>query len=128
VKTWIQDSGGSAILHEDFGEYDDENYYDNNDMDVTAVMNGDFARKRSLSLGIRQALAQIPSIPSDDADRSQSDIGNESTQSDVTLEQPQAMEVTVPLGQSLRPADQNQAWLALKQATHSNIEPTTIYS
>ena len=117
-------SGGSAILDEDFGDYDDEDYYDNNDMDVTAVMNGDFARKRSLSLGIRQVLAQIPSIPSDDADRSQSDIGDESTQSDVTLEQTQAMEFTVPLGQSLRPADQNQAWLALKQATHSGNNPS----
>ena len=107
--------GGSAILDEDFGDYND-------DMDVTEVIRGDFARKRSLSLGIRQPLAQIPSIPapiSDDADRSQSDIGNESIQSDATSEQSQAMEFTVPLGQSLRPADQNQAWLALKQATHS---------
>ena len=30
-----------------------------------------------------------------------------------------------PLHQSLRPADQNQAWLALKQATRSNVEPTS---
>jgi kinetochore protein Spc7/SPC105 len=114
--------GGSAILDEDLGDYDDEDDYNNDDMDVTEVIRGDFARKRSLSLGIRQPLAQIPSIPapiSDDADRSQSDIGNESIQSDATSEQSQAMEFTVPLGQSLRPADQNQAWLALKQATHS---------
>ena len=113
---------GSAILDEDFGDYDDENDYDNVDMDVTEAIRGDFTRKRSPSLGIRQPLSQIPSTPaslSDDADQSQSDIGNESTQSDATSEQSQPMEFTVPLGQSLRPADQDQVWLALKQATHS---------
>ena len=114
--------GGSAILNEDFGDYDDEFDYENDDMDVTEAIRGDFARKRSLSLGIRQPLSQISSIPaptSDDADRSQSDIGNESPRSDAASEQSQAMEFTVPLGQSLRPADQDQVWLALKQATHS---------
>ena len=113
--------GGSAILNEDFGDYDDDD--DDDDMDVTEAIRGDFARKRSLSLGVRrQPLSQISSAPtpaSDDADRSQSDIGNESTQSDATSNQSQAMEFTVPLGQSLRPADQDQVWLALKQATHS---------
>ena len=111
---------GSAILDEDFGDYDDENDYDNVDMDVTEAIRGDFTRKRSPSLKIRQPLSQIPSTPaslSDDADQSQSDIGN--TQSDATAEQSQPMEFTVPLGQSLRPADQDQVWLALKQATHS---------
>lgn len=110
--------GGSVILNEDFGDDDD----DNDDMDVTEAIRGDFARKRSLSLGIRQPLSQISSAPtpaSDDADRSQSDIGNDSIQSDATSNQSQAMEFTVPLGQSLRPADQDQVWLALKQATHS---------
>jgi hypothetical protein len=34
-------------------------------------------------------------------------------------EHTQDMEFTVALGQSLRPADQDQAWLALKQVTHS---------
>lgn len=114
--------GGSAILDEDFGDYDDEYDYDNVDMDVTEVIHGDFARKRSLSLAIRQPLSQISSTPApilDDPDQSQSDIGNQSTQSDATSEQSQVMEFTVPLGQSLRPADQDQAWLALKQATHS---------
>lgn len=91
-------------------------------MDITEAIRGDFVHKRSLSLGIRQPLSQISSIPaptSDDGDRSQSDIGNESTQSDATSEQSLAMEFTIPLGQSLRPADQDQAWLALKEATHS---------
>ena len=119
--------GGSAILNEDFSDYDDEDDYDNDDMDVTEAICGDFARKRSLSLGIRQPLSQISSVPAptpEDADRSQSDIGNESTQSDVTSEHSQAMEFTVPLGQSLRPADQDQVWLALKQATHSGNNPS----
>jgi len=112
---------GSAILDEDFSDYEEDDY-DNVDMDVTEAIRGDFARKRSLSLAIRQPLSQIPPTPaplSEDADQSQSDIGNESTQSDAASEQSQAMEFTVPLGQSLRPADQDQVWLALKQATHS---------
>jgi kinetochore protein Spc7/SPC105 len=60
-----------------------------------------------LSLGIRQPLSQILSTPaplSDDADRSQSDIGKEST---AAFNLSQTMEFTVPLGQSLRPADQD---------------------
>lgn len=111
--------GGSAILDEDFNDYDDDDDYD---MDVTEAIRGDFARKRSLSLGVRQPLSQIALTPaprSDDANQSQSDIGNESTQSDAASEQAQNMEFTIPLGQSLRPADQDQVWLALKQATHS---------
>ena len=110
---------GSAILDEDFGDFDDEDDYDDVDMDVTEAIHGDFARKRSLSLGIRQPFSQIPAPKSHDADQSQLDIGNESAQSDATSEQFQAMEFTVPLGQSLRPANQDQVWLALKQATHS---------
>ena len=41
------------------------------------------------------------------------------TQSDATSDQSQAMEFTFTFGQSQRPADQDQVWLALKQATHS---------
>ena len=122
-------SGGSAILDEDFDDFDNED--DDDDMDVTEAIRGDFARKRSLSLGKRQPLAQIPSIPVpilDNADQSQLDIGNESTHSDATSDQSQAMEFTVPLGQSLRPADQDQAWLALKQATHSGNNVSEVSS
>ena len=47
--------GGSAILNEDFEDYDDD--YD--DMEVTEAIRGGFAHKRSLSLGIHQPLTNL---------------------------------------------------------------------
>ncbi|KDR84860.1 hypothetical protein GALMADRAFT_233294 [Galerina marginata CBS 339.88] len=112
---------GSAILEEEFDYEDDE--YDADNMDVTQAINGDFARKRSLSMGVRQASSdqQLP-----EADESRSDIGNESTESAISEQsgEYEPMEFTVPLGQSLRPADQDQVWLALKQMTHSGENPS----
>lgn len=120
---------GSAILDEEF-DYDDDDEYDDADMDVTEAIRGDFARKRSLSIGGRRPLSQLQS-PSqqhlNEADESRSDNGNESFQSGGISEQSEqsmAMEFTIPLGQSLKPADQDQAWLALKQMTHSGNDPS----
>ncbi|TFK41287.1 Spc7 kinetochore protein-domain-containing protein [Crucibulum laeve] len=119
--------GDSAIADEefDYDEYDD-------DMDVTEVIHGDLIRKRSLSLGVRQPLSQIHASAiedesmsmSEDNDRTQSSIGDESQVASDADEHSRAMEFTIPLNQSLRPpAHQDEAWLALRQATHSGDTP-----
>jgi len=113
---------GSAILDEELS-YEDEGSYED-DMDVTQALHGDFARKRSLSYGgRRQSLSQLQSpstTDSDDPNGSRSDIGDESIQSD----QSQVMDFTIPVGQSLRPAEKDEAWLALKRVTHSGNDPS----
>ena len=112
----------SAILEEEF-DYDGDNFDD--DMEVTEAIPGNLIRKRSLSMG-RQPLSRPESnSPINEVDESQSDIGNDSMQSEGTSEGTQFMEFTVPLGQSLRPpAEQDEVWLALKQVTHSGNEPS----
>ena len=113
---------GSAILDE---EFDEDEYFDDDNMDVTEAIQGNFARKRSLSMG-RQPLSQLNADSPEDPDESRSEA-NESMQSEgVSEEQSQdAMEFTVPLGQSLRPPpEQDKVWLALKQMTHSGNEPS----
>jgi hypothetical protein len=75
------------VSAEDFGDYD------NNNMDVTEDIPGDFACKRSLS-----------------------HIGNESTQSFATSEQPKPWCSQL---HSLNLCDRQIKTLALKQATHS---------
>lgn len=118
---------GSAILEEEFDYEDDEEDFDDGedmDMDVTQAIQGGFARKRSLSMAGRRQ-SQIPN-DTEEGDQSRSDIGNESmqsVQSEGNSELSQPMEFTVPLGQSLRPAQKDDAWLALKQMTHSGGEP-----
>lgn len=112
---------GSAILDEEL-DYEDEGSYEG-DMDVTQAIHGDFARKRSLSYGGRQPLSQLESpsaTDSDDPNRSRSEVGDESVQSDQSL----IMDFIVPLGQSLRPAKNDEAWLALKKVTHSGNDPS----
>jgi len=112
---------GSAILDEEL-DYDDEESYEE-DMDVTQAIHGGFARKRSLSSGGRRPLSQLQSPStndSDDPNESRSDVGDESFQSD----QSQIMDFTIPLGQSLRPAEKDEAWLALKKVTHSGNDPS----
>lgn len=105
---------GSAILDE---EFDCEDSIDNDDMEITTAISGHFARKHSSSTS-RRPLSQLltPSEIDDEVNESQLDESMEST---VSEEQLQTMEFTVPLGQSLRPAHQDTAWLALKQITHS---------
>ncbi|KAJ3513056.1 hypothetical protein NLJ89_g3160 [Agrocybe chaxingu] len=117
---------GSAILDEEFDDFDYDQSYGTNDMDVTEAIHGDFARKRSLSMVARQPLAEVST---EDCNESYSDAGNESVQSEgvseAISEESQAMEFTIPLGQSLRPPpEKDEAWLALKQMTHSGNEPT----
>ncbi|PPQ62802.1 hypothetical protein CVT24_000496 [Panaeolus cyanescens] len=120
---------GSAILDEefDYDNEDDEDMYDEEDdnMDVTEAIKGPLSRKRSLSMP-RQPLQQLSGAAADEqvGDESRSDIGNDSIISDAPSEQSQAMEFTIPLGQSLRPAEKDEAWLALKEIANTNSEPS----
>ncbi|KAF9568515.1 hypothetical protein CPC08DRAFT_625217 [Agrocybe pediades] len=113
-------NGGSAILDEEF-DYDGDDY-DGDDMEVTDIHGG--VRRRS-STGGRQALSEIQSpghSENHEANESRSDAANSfyiSESASEMSELSQLMEFTVPLGQSLRPAEQDEAWLALKQMTHS---------
>ncbi len=119
---------GSAILDEEF-EFDDDDDadYGDDDMEVTEAIQGHFSRKRSLSMGGRQPLAEVESTSAAQSfaeDNTRSDIGNDSMRSDATSEQSSfMMDFTVPLGQSLRPAEKDDVWLALKQMTHSGDQP-----
>ncbi|KAH9487055.1 Kinetochore protein spc7 [Psilocybe cubensis] len=120
---------GTAILDEEF-DYEEDEDYEDADMDVTEAIRGDFARKHSLSIAGRRPLSQLQS-PSqqqfNEADETRSDNANESFQSEATSEQSEqsmAMEFTIPLGQSLKPAEKDEAWLALKQMTHSGNNPS----
>lgn len=116
----------SALLDDEEDDYGD-------DMDVTEAINGAFLRKRSLSSGLeRRPLSQAKfgdsdpaSEHSDTADRSRSfSEGGSMSQSDSSPDQSQAMEFTIPISQSLRPpAHQDEAWLALRQVTHSGDTP-----
>ena len=111
---------GSAILDE---EFDYEGNFDNDDMDITEAIKGNLARKRSSSIG-RRPLSQLLTPPEidEEVDWSRSDHSNESMQSTTSDEHSRIMDFTVPLGQSLRPAIHDAAWLALKQVTHSGSE------
>ena len=108
----------SALADEEF------DYDDNSGMDMTEVIHGDLIRKRSLSMGTRLPLSQIsyttnqePSQESFEEDESQAD-------SEVASDQSQVMEFTIPLNRSLRsPAQHDETWLALRQATHSGDTP-----
>lgn len=106
---------GSAILDEEF-DYDD----DDDDMEITEAIQGNIGRRRSASIG-RRPLSQLRSLPenNEDLNESQSDIGTESMEQSMSEADSQSMEFTIPLGQSLWPAKQDSAWLALKQMTHS---------
>jgi len=108
---------GSAILDE---EFDYEDNFDNDDMDITEAIPGNFTRKRSSSVGHRPLFS--PPEFDDEVNESRSDYTNESMQSATSDEHSRIMEFTVPLGQSLHPAIQDAAWVALKQATHSGNE------
>ena len=108
----------SAIADEEF------DYDDNSGMDMTEVIHGDLIRKRPLSMDTRLPLSQIsyttnqePSQESFEEDESQAD-------SEVTCDQSQVMEFTMPLNGPLRsPAQHDETWLALRQATHSGDTP-----
>lgn len=113
--------GGSTLVDEEF-EGDDG--YGDDDMDVTEVIHGQLIRKRSLSLGVRQPLAQLPPAEDLPVDHSQSFEEDDSRTSEPNSDQSEPMEFTMPLKKSMRPpAEPDAVWLALRQATHSGDTP-----
>ncbi|KAJ3825277.1 Spc7 kinetochore protein-domain-containing protein [Lentinula raphanica] len=110
VGAFLLDEGdNSALLDEDM-DMDDAN----SDMDVTVSFGGNLRRRSSIAPS-RAPLAQISSNSVEPQE--ESFTSEQSYTSDGDQSQP--MEVTVPLSQSLRPANQDEAWLALVRATHS---------
>ncbi|KAJ8090525.1 hypothetical protein PM082_002413 [Marasmius tenuissimus] len=106
---------------------DEELDFDDDDMDVTQVQGGNVLRKRSLSTGISRApLSQLSSNPRQAGEPSSDDPRHDDASMSLAPEQSinsesdqSGMEFTVPLSQSLRPAQNDQAWVALVKATHS---------
>ncbi|PFH50764.1 hypothetical protein AMATHDRAFT_3619 [Amanita thiersii Skay4041] len=95
----------SALLDEEFGYGQSLD-----DMEVTAAVNGSLLHRRSLTSSHH---------PLHDANVSQT---SDSYPSDTDHSRDQEMEFTVPLGQSLRPAHEDEAWLALRQMTQSGTD------
>ncbi|KAJ7042697.1 Spc7 kinetochore protein-domain-containing protein [Mycena alexandri] len=116
-------AGGSALADEEMDFEDDSDV----DMDMTEAFDGEFVRKRPVSLGgARKPLAQISvATPSaaNDADQSQSFTDqSQSYTSDPSQEPP--TEFTIPLNRSLRPpAHEDETWMALRRMTHSGDIP-----
>ncbi|KAJ7356898.1 Spc7 kinetochore protein-domain-containing protein [Mycena albidolilacea] len=112
---------GSALADESMSFDDDSDM----DMDVTEALDGEFIRKRPVSLGgARKPLAQISiATPSAEADQSQSFTDqSQSSASDQSQEPP--TEFTIPLNRSLRPpAHEDETWMALRRMTHSGDTP-----
>ncbi|EAU93226.1 hypothetical protein CC1G_10294 [Coprinopsis cinerea okayama7 len=123
---------GSAILDE---EFDDDMEMDmSDDMDVTQAIPANIRRRSSVAPGRRETLGHPPSAilqmeedQGEDPDLTQSSVAEDSLISETSNDDSQQMEFTVPMGKSLRPPpEQDAAWLALRQATHSgdtSIEP-----
>ncbi|RXW18933.1 hypothetical protein EST38_g6928 [Candolleomyces aberdarensis] len=127
---------GSAILDEEFDEFGDEGLSEDMDMEVTQVMAGNMARKRSLSMGTGRRDTLPPSAILDMSDDAPSELDQDQTQSSIAddsviseaseaaSDKSQNMEFTIPLNKSLRPpAHEDAVWLALRQATHSGDTP-----
>ncbi|KAG6866877.1 hypothetical protein C0991_008814 [Blastosporella zonata] len=117
----------SMIADEELDFNDD----DDNGMEITEVVRGELIRKRSLSMGQRPPLAQLPQeeqerdpLPSDDLEQSESyeEADSQALSDDPDLSEP--MDFTMPLRRSKRPpAEQDELWHALRQATHSGDTP-----
>ncbi|KAF9458347.1 Spc7 kinetochore protein-domain-containing protein [Collybia nuda] len=125
VQPGFLDEDGSALVDEELEREEDG---DSDDMDVTEVIHGDLIRKRSLSLGVRQPLTQVSQaddLTSNSNDHSRSYQDNESqSQSELDSDHSEPMEFTMPLKRSMRPpAEHDEVWLALRQATHSGDTP-----
>lgn len=86
-------SAGSAFA---FGESDDDQ-----DMEITEVFQGELHR--------RQSVANTGRVPSTEVEEEQSFYSEGDSE----------MNYMAPLGQALRPASQDDQWLALKQMTHA---------
>ncbi|KAK7064607.1 Spc7 domain-containing protein, partial [Favolaschia claudopus] len=111
-------ASGSALADEEM-DFDDDS-----DMDVTEDLDGEFIRKRSVSLGgSRTPLAQISVAASstavDDADQSQSFTDQSQSYTSEQSQEPPT-EFMIPLNKSLRPpAHEDETWMALRRMTHS---------
>ncbi|KAK7029013.1 hypothetical protein VNI00_014723 [Paramarasmius palmivorus] len=112
----------SALIDQELELSDDDEA-----MDVTQA-HGNVHRKRSLSMGGKRApLSQLSANPDGEpsSDGLQPSFQEEGSQSFVS-EQSMAsesdqsgMEYTIPLNQRIKPADKDEAWIALVKATHS---------
>ena len=114
---------GGAILDEEF-DWEDGDM--EGEMDVTEAIPANMARRRSSAGGLSKPTEDESQYDEEDAaseaDVTRSSAADESIQSDgIGASQP--MEFTIPLGQSLRPADQDPTWLALKQMANSGNDP-----
>ncbi|KAJ3780603.1 Spc7 kinetochore protein-domain-containing protein [Lentinula aff. detonsa] len=105
----LDEVDNSVLLDEDM-DLDDAN----SDMDMTMSFGGN-SRRRSSMAPSRAPLSQLSSNPAEAQE--ESFTSEQSYTSDGDRSEP--MEVSVPLCQPLRPATQDQAWLALVKATHS---------
>jgi len=96
---------GSAIMDEEFegGSMDD--------MDGTDLIDNILRHRRS---SVATGLSMQP--PGDD---DTSHIEEPDTSEDLERSREQDMEFTIPINRSLRPAQQDDAWLALRRMTHS---------
>ncbi|KAG6891055.1 hypothetical protein C0995_014144 [Termitomyces sp. Mi166 len=116
----------SAIVDEELDFDDDEDH-----MDMTEVVRGELIRKRSLSMGQRAPLAQLPqkqreqdALPSDDMEQYQSFEESDSQALSDDIDHSGPMDFTMPLSRSQRPpAEQDAVWHALRKATHSGDTP-----
>ncbi|KAJ6626901.1 Spc7 kinetochore protein-domain-containing protein [Mycena sp. CBHHK59/15] len=108
---------GSALADEEM-DFDDDD-----DMEITQALDGEFVKKRPVSLGgARKPLSQISvATPApDDADQSQSFTDDQSQSYTDDPSQDPPREFTIPLNKSLRPpAHEDASWMALRRATHS---------
>ncbi|KAF5375271.1 hypothetical protein D9758_000082 [Tetrapyrgos nigripes] len=109
----------AAIADEEFDFEPQES-----DMDVTEAYSSNLKGKRSLSTGgsvQRPPLSQISDnpTPTSDApeDLSQSFLSDQSMLSD----QAEPRRFTIPLGQPLRPAHEDETWLQLVAGTHAGV-------
>ncbi|KAJ3796448.1 Spc7 kinetochore protein-domain-containing protein [Lentinula aff. detonsa] len=105
----LDEVDNSVLLDEDM-DLDDAN----SDMDMTMSFGGN-SRRRSSMAPSRAPLSQLSSNPAEAQE--ESFTSEQSYTSDGDRSEP--MDVSVPLCQPLRPATQDQAWLALVKATHS---------
>lgn len=132
--------GGTAAQDGDMSE---DGYFDGDDMDVTDVISAAIRRRRSsiapppLS-SVNPALSRVPLgvvtsvAEEEDITRSaQTDSEEDNTRSSQFTEGGDMddtqgsgpMEFTIPLAQSLNPAEKDETWRALRAVTHSGQEP-----
>ncbi|TFK76777.1 hypothetical protein BDN72DRAFT_866650 [Pluteus cervinus] len=93
---------------------EEEDSYDGDDMDMTQVVP---SRGRS-SVGGRQPLSQLQTGDGEAANESYSYSEEDSqAQSDMSQDHSEHIDFQIPITQSLRPANQDEVWLALRRMT-----------